>query len=151
MCFKSSFWDEIGRHLFKATPSENEELLEVKRSISGQLSMTWAWTCWTFVLRSSLLTNNKETRWSVRTQEVCVCLNSVKILVQESLIYGSTIRGNGRFGCSVARKIWRATASFKTLQIIWRHAAASKRRKFQPFDRLGTAEAVLRSATGPWL
>ena len=54
---------------------------------------------------------------------------------QESMLYlGSTIHGSGRFGCEVSRKIGAATADFRSLQTVWKHASVRMPRKVQLFE-----------------
>ena len=55
----------------------------------------------------------------------------------ESLVHlGATIYANGKFGCEGARKIGAAATTFKTLELVWKHASVSTARKLQLFDSL---------------
>ena len=47
---------------------------------------------------------------------------------------GSTIHGNGRYGCEISRKIGAAAATFQNLQTVWKHTSISTSRKLQIFD-----------------
>ena len=77
--------------------------------------------------------------------------NGDRIKAQESMLYlGSTIHGNGRFGCEVGRKIGAAAGDFKALQRVWKHAAISRDRKLQLYDSL--IQSKLRYAVASaWL
>jgi len=74
-----------------------------------------------------------------------------RIPPQESLLYlGSTIRGNGKFGCEIARKVGAASATFKALQSVWKHASISTARKLKLFEAL--VQSKLRYAVASaWL
>ena len=73
----------------------------------------------------------------VCTDQSVTNLDGVQIAPQESLVYlGATIHANGKFGCEVARKIGAATATFKTLELVWKHASISTNRKLRLFDSL---------------
>ena len=73
------------------------------------------------------------------------------ILPQESMVYlGSTIHSSGKFGCEVGRKIGKATAAFRSLQTVWKHASISQKRKLQLFESL--VQSQLRYAVASaWL
>ena len=59
------------------------------------------------------------------------------ILPQVSMVYlGATSHSNGKFGCEICRKIGKATATFRSLQTIYKHARMSSRRKLQMFESL---------------
>jgi hypothetical protein len=59
------------------------------------------------------------------------------IPAHESMVYlGSTIHSNGKFGCEIGRKIGKTTATFRSLQSVWKHARISSRRKVHLFESL---------------
>ena len=82
----------------------------------------------------------------IRTEQPVFAPDGARIKAQESMLYlGSTIHGNGRFGCEVGRKIGAAAGDFKALQRVWKHATISRQRKLQLFDSL--IQSKLRYAT----
>jgi hypothetical protein len=87
----------------------------------------------------------------IRTDQPIFAPGGERIKAQESMLYlGSTIHGNGRFGCEVGRKIGAAAGDFKALQRVWKHASISRQRKLQLFDSL--IQSKLRYAiASAWL
>ena len=66
------------------------------------------------------------------------------------LYLGSTIHGNGMFGCEVGRKTGAAAGDFKALQRVWKHSTIARGRKLKLFDSL--VQSKLRYAiASAWL
>lgn len=66
----------------------------------------------------------------------------------ESMVdLGSTLHASGKYCTEVARRIGCATADFRTVSAVWKHASISKTRKFEIVDAIIISESRYSTAS----